>query len=639
MSFKYNKNYFMLSNPNISENDELREPQVDAYYEVYRHFRIDKKTTSAIVVLPTGTGKTGLMGLLPYSISEGRVLIITPQLTIKDSIIDSLDPEKSDNFWLKRKVFNKIGELPTLIEYEGKETNNEILESANIVVLNIHKLQKRLHTSPLNFLDKEFFDMILIDEAHHSTAKTWVDTVNHFSKAKVVKLTGTPFRSDNEKIAGELVYKYKLSQAMANNYVKSLENIKYIPDKLLLTIDNDSTKTYTVEEIYEKEIKDEDWVSRSVAYAPECSKKIVDESVKLLKEKLSNSTVPHKIIAVACGIEHAKEIKEMYESLGYKTAIVHSNMEEIEKKKAFSDIKNHRVQVVVNVAMLGEGYDHSYLSIAAIFRPFRNRLPYAQFIGRILRTIPGEEVQSTSDNIGQIISHKHLYLDDLWKYYKEQIQESEIIKYIKEQENGSFLDLDIRNGLLQTHNQDRSIGIAKEIGNGNLTTDTYLNTELIRKHKEEQKLRDRKLEELQKILNIDRDKALSLLNQSESDSSLIKRPDKYFSKRKKDIDVKIKEEIVPHLIIKYNIDKQTDELRTTSLFRYKYAWVPNFLERNSKVNNASLLAVYFINYLNNEIGKKKKEWSNSDYDIAYEKLDQVVDYVDKVLEEFTTNLQ
>ncbi|MFB7121840.1 DEAD/DEAH box helicase family protein [Bacillus tropicus] len=56
-----------------------------------------------------------------------------------------------------------------------------------------------------------FFDLIIIDEAHHSTARTWVETTQHFSKAKVVKVTGTPFRTDKEKIAGELVYKYKLS--------------------------------------------------------------------------------------------------------------------------------------------------------------------------------------------------------------------------------------------------------------------------------------------------------------------------------------------------------------------------------------------------------------------------------------------
>ncbi len=162
--------------------------------EILEDLRVEREeygSNKNLVVAATGTGKTGLMGLLPYAISSGRVLIITPQLTIKDSVVDSLDPEKPDNFWLKRKVFNKIGDLPTLIEYEGSKTPTEVLRSANIVILNVQKLQKRLDTSPLNFLPEDFFDMILIDEAHHSTAQTWVDAVNYFSKAKVVKVTAT----------------------------------------------------------------------------------------------------------------------------------------------------------------------------------------------------------------------------------------------------------------------------------------------------------------------------------------------------------------------------------------------------------------------------------------------------------------
>jgi len=69
--------------------------------------------------------------------------------------------------------------------------------------------------------------MIIIDEAHHSTANTWVSTTNYFKNAKVVKLTGTPIRTDGVELAGELVYKYKLSQAMAAGYVKSLRNFEY----------------------------------------------------------------------------------------------------------------------------------------------------------------------------------------------------------------------------------------------------------------------------------------------------------------------------------------------------------------------------------------------------------------------------
>lgn len=55
----------------------------------------------AIVVLPTGVGKTGLMALLPYHISNGKVLIIAPQIVIRDTVVDALNRENPQNFWLK----------------------------------------------------------------------------------------------------------------------------------------------------------------------------------------------------------------------------------------------------------------------------------------------------------------------------------------------------------------------------------------------------------------------------------------------------------------------------------------------------------------------------------------------------------
>ena len=164
---RYDQNYFLLSNPKIGENEELREPQIAAYYHAYEHFQRRGKRSHALIVLPTGVGKTGLMGLLPYQICSGRVLIITPQLTIKDAVVDSLDSDQPDNFWLKRKIFGKINELPSLVEYQGDSTNIEVLELANIVVLNIQKLQSRLDSSFLNILPKDFFDMIII-ESHDS---------------------------------------------------------------------------------------------------------------------------------------------------------------------------------------------------------------------------------------------------------------------------------------------------------------------------------------------------------------------------------------------------------------------------------------------------------------------------------------
>lgn len=627
----YNHSIFMNSNPNIIDNELLREPQVDAYISTMKHFIHDNEKSHALIVLPTGVGKTGLMGLMPYFMSNGRVLIITPQISIKDSVVNSLDPDKADNFWLERKIFKSMRELPSVVEYSS-ELTQEVMNLSNIVILNIQKLQKRLQKSPLNFLPKDFFDMIIIDEAHHSTAKSWVDTIQHFDNAKVIKLTGTPFRTDGQELTGKLVYKYSLGKAMANKFVKSLENVKYVPEELLLTIDEDESKFYTVEQLYELGIKDEDWVARSVAYSKECSERVVEKSIELLERKLADSPkVPHKIIGVACSIRHAEQIKELYESKGLATTILHSELEELDKRRAYNDIKNHRVKVVINVAMLGEGYDHKYLSIAAIFRPFKAELPYIQFIGRILRVIPEDEVQSLGDNIGQIISHKNLGMEGLWNKYKQEIEESEIIAYLKDQ--------DIFESAKDTGNQDKGsggkereidpIGQVSENGKGSLVHNAYITTELMTRYKEETEEFKKKVKEIQAVLGCSEEQAEQVVRTADGEKSAIKRPDLYFKKTRKDIDTKIRYEFVPQLISKYSVDKAETNLKDLPIFTKKFSWIG----KNGK-NNAAMLALYFNTYLKNEMGNSREEWTLQDYEIANDKLDELYEYVDAVLDDF-----
>lgn len=221
--------YFLDAPANIVGNSFLREPQKDAYRAIYNHFVNEKSMEHALVTLPTGTGKTGLMGIAPFKIARGRVLIITPQTVIRDSVLGSLDPTHPKNFWMFSRVFNEVQHLPSLIEYE-KILTDEIIHQADIVVLNVHKLQERLDSSLIKRVSPDFFDMIIIDEAHHAEAKTWKRAIEYFKGSKILKVTGTPFRSDGRSLEGKEIYKYSLAQAMAKGYVKSLEKIDHIPD-------------------------------------------------------------------------------------------------------------------------------------------------------------------------------------------------------------------------------------------------------------------------------------------------------------------------------------------------------------------------------------------------------------------------
>jgi DNA repair protein RadD len=69
------------------------------------------------------------------------------------------------------------------------------------------------------------------------------------------------------------------------------------------------------------------------------------------------------------------------------------------------------------VQILGEGFDHPRLSVAAIFRPFRSLSPYIQFVGRAMRV----NLQGTPghpDNQGIIVSHVGLNIDQHWDDFK-----------------------------------------------------------------------------------------------------------------------------------------------------------------------------------------------------------------------------
>jgi len=352
--------------------------------------------------------------------------------------------------------------------------------------------------------------MIIIDEAHHSEAKTWIENLNHFSEAKVIKLTATAYRTDNKQLVGKLVYKYKLSQAMSKGYVKSLEKFNYIPEILLFTLDNKPDKKYTYEEIIEMNLKDDDWIARSVAFSDECKLSVISRSLKILEEKRSDTNVPHKIIAAASNVDEAKGITEMYINKGYKVIAVHNELNPTEREKAFSDIENHRVDIILNVLMMGEGYDHKYLSVAAIFKAFKSPLPYEQFIGRILRAIPEDEVEKVEDNIGSVVVHKFLFLDDLWEYYREQIQESDFITELHDREIPESAGPG-RKGSNDGEVVHVDFGQVDENGEGSMRHSVYMETEYILTAQKERKEREMKIIELSKLLKITEVEASDIL--------------------------------------------------------------------------------------------------------------------------------
>lgn len=62
--------FFNNARPHIQGNPNLRDPQVEGWFRTRQHFR--NSSEHAILQIPVGCGKTGLMALLPFETAQGR---------------------------------------------------------------------------------------------------------------------------------------------------------------------------------------------------------------------------------------------------------------------------------------------------------------------------------------------------------------------------------------------------------------------------------------------------------------------------------------------------------------------------------------------------------------------------------------
>ncbi|MGZ9782498.1 DEAD/DEAH box helicase [Bacillus pseudomycoides] len=617
---QFNKDYFISVQPNILENINLRKVQIDAYTYIGSHFIIDKSKNHAVAILPTGAGKTGVMAIAPFGIAHGRVLIITPQLVIKDHVLDSLDPSSPDNFWLRHNVFNSFQDLPIVVEYD-KDTLSEELQQSNIVILNVQKLGTTTKNSLLSKVDPDFFDMIIIDEAHHSPAQTWQDALNYFANAKVLKVTGTPFRTDRKPIEGEVVINYRLGQAMNEGIVKTLKNFVLRPEQMFLTLNNNPNEKYTLDEFRKLKIKESEFVSKAVALSTECNQQIVEASIQELNKKKETSDIPHKIIAVCCSINHAHNVKELYEQTGYEVVIVHSKLPKQEKLEALRKIESHQTDVVIHVSMLGEGYDHPYLSVAAIFRPFRSLAPYAQFIGRILRKLPASETKSIEDNIGVVVAHQELELEELWNEYKQESELCDILKAVqvaekKEKQLGRKL------------NQKEDVGTITFEGEIYYNEEYYEYTLAAQKYEKYQREVAEKMEQLKSIFPDAPDNELRRMVHEKTKpveyNPLLNNPRKYRMTLRNDFAQKVQHDIPATLIVEYDLNPNGNELKELP-FGTNVRWVL------SKGDNLAIIAVYLNAVLREKFGERGN-WTINDYLHATKDLDKIVDHLKTMIE-------
>src|SRR3989344_2381206 len=380
------ENPFQIWQPAVGGNDKVRTPQREAYAELARFAGSGEAVREVGIILPVGCGKSGCIALAPFAFKAKRALVVAPGLTIAEQLSKDFDPAHEGMFYLQSGALSD-GPYPEPAEIRGLTTNLDDLTEAHVVITNIQQL-RGADNRWLQEMPEDFFDLILFDEGHHNVAESWELLKAKFPNARIVNFSATPLRADGQLMAGRIIYSYPVFRAIQEGYVKRLKAVVLNPRSLRYVRREDGVEVnVSLDEVRSLGEEDADF-RRSIVTSEETLNTIVDASIRELN-KLRKATGENrlKIIASALNYEHCRQIVAAYETRGLRTDFVHSREDAAANKRVLKKLENHELDVIVQVRKLGEGFDHRYLAVAAVFSVFSNLSPFVQFVGRIMRVI------------------------------------------------------------------------------------------------------------------------------------------------------------------------------------------------------------------------------------------------------------
>lgn len=338
----------------------LRPPQLGALHAIAGHFAVGKTFEPATVVLPTGTGKTETMLAAQVYRQLTRTLVLVPSEVLRNQI---------GRKFLTLGVLPKLGVMPVdaacprvAILRKGIISADEACELAaqsNVIVALPNSLAA-CSTEAVDALVEACGDLI-VDEAHHITAKTWSTVRDRFTEKRILQFTATPFRQDGQRVDGKIIFNYKLGDAQTDGL--------YSPINL-----------HTVEEYGDQDTRD-----HAIATA----------AITALRADIAQGR-DHRLMARARSRLRAEALGALYRQLApdLNPVVVYSGPGRNQANQdALANLRRDGpagARIVVCVDMLGEGFDYPNLKIAALHDVHKSLAITLQFIGRFTRTSDGQ---------------------------------------------------------------------------------------------------------------------------------------------------------------------------------------------------------------------------------------------------------
>lgn len=327
---------------------ELRPYQKEAKEAVFEQWENGTKKT--LLVLPTGCGKTIVFAKITEDcVRNGdRVLILAHRGELLDQAAD------------------KIAKATGLRCATEKAEQSCLGSWFRITVGSVQSLMRETR---LKRFPDDYFDTIIIDEAHHCISDSYQRVLHHFPDAKVLGVTATPDRGDMKNLGQvfeSLAYEYTLPKAIKEGYLSPIKAVT-IPLQVDLTGVG---------------VQSGDFKAGDLGTA-------LDPYLESIAQEMGKYCKDKKTVVFLPLVKTSQKFRDILNDHGFHAAEV--NGESQDRAEILEDYAAGKYNVLCNSMLLTEGWDCPDVDCIVVLRPTKVRSLYCQMVGRGTRLAPGKD--------------------------------------------------------------------------------------------------------------------------------------------------------------------------------------------------------------------------------------------------------
>jgi len=331
----------------------------------YQKLAIDKaindlnEFNKSLIVMATGTGKNLVLNSIAKHYIDNykyKVLIICDRNELIDQLFDTSKIVLGEHNITKEKG-------------EFKANLNSDCTIASIQTINKDNRLERFN--------KDHYNLIIIDECHKMMNKSYFKVIEHFSNSKVLGLTATPERSDDNQLGDffdRISYQYNLSDGVKDGFLCKIKG------KRITDIANIDISDLKFNDKGEFDQNSEKTIERRIL-----------ENIDAIINSIYNETNDKKTLIFTVSVNVSDIMAKRLRDKGLKAESISYKTNDVDRLRIINEYRSNKITHLVNCTLLTVGFDCPDIEAIYMAKATNSRVLYSQAIGRGTRIYTFED--------------------------------------------------------------------------------------------------------------------------------------------------------------------------------------------------------------------------------------------------------